>query len=268
MHSASVAEVLAALGRFAVRPLGDTFAALAVPYLAFKARLLEGSRGLRLCASVALRQVYFTAVEPLPVFAFMAVLIAAVLLLIASALMEPQGLAPLLPALMAPAIVREVIPLLVGLVFVARTGTAVTTEIGTLRITHELDALEVAGINVDAFVVLPRVLGLTVAGGSLTLLTGLFGLVGGAAMASLSPLAARVVTVPSLVDALRLDALAMTAVKGATFGFLVACVACRHGLAVRKSSREIAVAGARATLQATVACFVVDALYTLASFAT
>jgi phospholipid/cholesterol/gamma-HCH transport system permease protein len=265
VHSASVAEVLAALGRFAVQPIGDTVAALAVPYLGLKARVLEGRRGLRLSASVVLRQVYFTAVEPLPVLLFMAVVIGTVLLLIASALMDPQGLAPLLPSLMAPSIVREVIPLLLGLVLVARTGTAVPAEIGTLRVTHELDAMECAGINVDAFVVLPRVLGLTIAGATLMVLTGLAGLVGGAAIASLSPTVARVVTVTTMLEALEGSVVATTAIKGATFGFLVACIACRHGLAVRTSAREVAVAGARATLQATLACFLVDALYILAS---
>lgn len=261
--SATVANVLAALGRFVLRPLGDTLAALAVPYFALKARALEGRRGLGLSLRVALQQVYFTAVEPLPVFAFISVVVGAVLLLIASALMQPQGLAPQLPALMTPAIVREVIPLLLGLVLVARTGTAVTTEIGTLRITHELDALEAARMNIDAYVVLPRVIGLTVAGAALMVLSGLAALVGGAMFASLSPHIARVVTVPALLAQLTTRALVTTAAKGATFGFLVACIACRHGLAVKNSSREIAVAGGRATLQSTLACFVVDALFIL-----
>jgi phospholipid/cholesterol/gamma-HCH transport system permease protein len=265
VDSATVARVLAALGRFAVRPLADTVAVLGVPYVAVKARVLEGRRGLRLTGATILRQVYFTAVEPFPVFAFIAVVVSAVLLLAASALMEPQGLAPLLPAFMAPVIVREVTPLLLGLVLVARTGTAVTTEIGTLRVTHELDAFEASGLNVDAFVVLPRVLGLTVAGAALMVLTGLVGLLGGASIAAIAPQAARVVTVEALVDALSPEAIGTTALKGASFGFVVACIACRHGLAVERSAREIAVAGARATLQATLACFLVDALYTLGS---
>ncbi len=267
VDSATVARVLAALGRFAVRPLADTVAVLGIPYVAVKARALEGRRGLRLMGATTLRQVYFTAVEPLPVFAFIAIVVAAVLLLAASALMEPQGLAPLLPSFMAPVIVREVTPLLLGLVLVARTGTAVTTEIGTLRVTHELDAFEAAGLNVDAFVVLPRVLGLTLAGAALMVLTGLVGLVGGASIAAVAPQAARVVTVEALVSALSTEAIGTTALKGASFGFLVACIACRHGLAVERSTREIAVAGARATLQATLACLLVDALYTLGSVA-
>lgn len=257
--------MLAALGRFAIRPIADTFAVLAIPYVAAKARVLEGARGLRLTLSVALRQVYFTAVEPLPVFGFIAVVVATVLLVIASALMEPQHLAPLLPKLMAPAIVREVLPLLLGLVLVARSGTAVVSELGTLRVTHELDALECAGINVDAFVVAPRILGLTLAGAALMVLTGTVGLVGGALIASNLPHVARVVTVTGLLDALTPGALGVTALKGASFGFLVAIIACRHGLAVTSSAREIPVAGARATLQATLACFVIDALYTLGS---
>lgn len=267
MHSVTVGEVLAALGRFAIGPIADTIAVLAVPYVAAKARVLEGSRGLRLTASVALRQVYFTAVEPLPVFGFIAVVVSTVLLLIASTLMEPQNLAPLLPKLMAPAIVREILPLLLGLVLVARSGTAVVSEIGTLRVTHELDALECAGINVDAFVVVPRMLGLTLAGAALMVLTGMAGLVGGALIASNVPHVARVVTVHGLLDALAPAALGVTALKGASFGFLVAIIACRHGLAVSSSAREIPVAGARATLQATLACFVIDALYTLGSVA-
>lgn len=259
--------MLAALGRFVIRPVEDTIAVLAVPYVAAKARVLEGRRGLRLTASVALRQVYFTAVEPLPVFGFIAVVVSTVLLLTASTLMEPQNLSPLLPKLMAPAIVREVLPLLLGLVLVARTGTAVVSEIGTLRVTHELDALECAGVNVDAFVVVPRMLGLTLAGSALMVLSGMAGLVGGAFIASQVPHVVRVVTVHGLLEALTPEALAVTALKGASFGFLVAIIACRHGLAVSSSAREIPVAGARATLQATLACFVVDALYTLGSVA-
>ncbi len=260
------AAVLAALGRLALRPFDDAFSTLAVPYFAAKARIIEGRRGLRLSLSVALRQVYFTAVEPLPVFALIAVVVSAVLLIAGSRLMEPQGLAPMLPALMAPLLVRELIPLLVGLVLVARTGTAVTAEIGTLRLTHELEALEVAGVNIDAFVVLPRLVGLTAGGAALVLVTGLIGLVGGTFLAENFPRVARVVSLERLLEALSAASVATTALKGASFGFLVACIACRHGLGVRGSAREIPVAGARTTLQATLLCLVVDALFTLGSF--
>jgi ABC-type transporter Mla maintaining outer membrane lipid asymmetry permease subunit MlaE len=71
--------------------------------------------------------------------------------------------------------------------------------------------------------------------------------------------------VRALLGALSSEAVTTTALKGATFGFLIACIACRHGLSVVNSTREIAVAGARSTLQATLACLIADALYTLGS---
>lgn len=82
--------------------------------------------------------------------------------------------------------VRELAPLMTAVILTGRTGASIAAELGTMRVRSEIDALHSMGINPVRFLILPRLLGITIAGPALTLIGMFVGIFGGMVVASLT----------------------------------------------------------------------------------
>ncbi len=82
-------------------------------------------------------------------------------------------------AVVALGMIRELGPVLTGLMVAGRAGSAITAEIGTMRITEQIDALKTLRINTYQYLVVPRILASTIIMPFLTLFAMIFGVVGG-----------------------------------------------------------------------------------------
>jgi phospholipid/cholesterol/gamma-HCH transport system permease protein len=168
----------------------------------------------------------------------------------------------LLGSIMVIVVVRELGPLLTALLVLARVGTANVVELGTARAMGEVEALEALGIDPVHYLVVPRVVGLTVGVFSLTVYLILGTLVSGYLWAFLQD----VPLLPGeyfrqLADALSYLDFALLALKTGAFGFIIAIVTCYHGLAQPLQLNEISRATVRAVAQSTIACVLLDALF-------
>lgn len=83
------------------------------------------------------------------------------------------------------AMVRELGPLITAIILTGRTGAAIAAELGTMRVRSEIDALATMGINPARFLVLPRLLAITLIGPALSLMAIFIGIAGGALVARL-----------------------------------------------------------------------------------
>ena len=101
----------------------------------------------RVSFDVFVRQTLFTGVEALPFTAFIALLVGGSLVLSASIGLGSADGGPL-GRLLAIALVRELAPLITGLIIIGRSGTAVVVELGNMRVSGEVDTLESMGIDV------------------------------------------------------------------------------------------------------------------------
>ncbi|MCW5807280.1 MAG: ABC transporter permease [Deltaproteobacteria bacterium] len=82
--------------------------------------------------------------------------------------------------------VRELGPLIVAIILAGRTGAAIAAELGTMRVRSEIDALATMGIDPHRFLILPRLLAITVVGPGLTLIATFVGVFGGTLVASIA----------------------------------------------------------------------------------
>jgi phospholipid/cholesterol/gamma-HCH transport system permease protein len=151
---------------------------------------------------------------------------------------------------------------LTALLVLARVGTANVVELGTARAMGEVEALEALGIDPVHYLVVPRVVGLTVGVFSLTVYLILGTLVSGYLWAFLQD----VPLLPGeyfrqLAGALSYLDFALLALKTCAFGFIIAIVTCYHGLAQPLQLNEISRATVRAVAQSTIACVLLDALF-------
>jgi phospholipid/cholesterol/gamma-HCH transport system permease protein len=163
---------------------------------------------------------------------------------------------------MVTVVVRELGPMVAALLVLARIGTAIVIELGTARALGEVEALEALGIDPIHYLVMPRVIGLSVAILALTVYLILMALVSGYVFIFLQD----VPLLPGdyfsqLAAALRWQDFALLALKTCAFGIVIAIVTCYQGLARQLRLEDVASATTSAVVNSLVLCVLLDGLF-------
>lgn len=200
----------------------------------------------------------------LPMFLFMAAALGLVVIGQSVSWLTRVGAINYLGSIMVIVVVRELGPMLAALLVLARVGTANVVELGTARALGEVEALEALGIDPVHYLVVPRVVGMTLGIFSLTVYLIIGALVSGYGWAFLQD----VPLLPGdyfrqLASALTWLDFALLALKTGAFGFIIAIVTCYHGLAQPLRLAEVPGATVRAVAQSVIACVLVDITFIL-----
>jgi phospholipid/cholesterol/gamma-HCH transport system permease protein len=178
------------------------------------------------------------------------------------ALLSRVGATNLSGVLMVTVVVRELGPLAAALLVLARVGTATVVELGTARALGEVEALEALGIDPIHYLVVPRLIGLTVSIFCLSIYLILIALVGGYMFAFLKNLPMPPGEyIGQLAEALRWEDFPLLAFKTIAYGVLISLIICYQGLAQPLSLEDVARATTRTVAQAVVSCVVIDACF-------
>ncbi len=121
------------LGRSITTNLEYTFKIFLMVYLSFRAAVLDHTQGLRTIFSVLSTQIYFTGWQAMPLITILALATGGILIIQGMSNLTLLGGTEMIGNLMVLVLVREVGPLLTALVVIARSGTAVSTEVGNMR---------------------------------------------------------------------------------------------------------------------------------------
>ena len=157
---------------------------------------------------------------------------------------------------------RELAPLLTAIIVIARSGTAIATELGAMKINGEIESIEMLGIPADSYLVMPRIIGVT---SSMVILTFYFVLsvfIGSFIVSSV------VWHIPydhlfqGILASLGMKEILMLFLKSVFFGLFVSTICCRYGLGVGRSTTEIPQAATRAVMSSLFAVFALDGLIT------
>jgi phospholipid/cholesterol/gamma-HCH transport system permease protein len=161
-------------------------------------------------------------------------------------------------------VVRELGPLLAAVLVLARVGAAHVIELGTARALGEVEALETLGIDPVHYLIVPRVIGVTLGVISLTVYVIIGALVSGYLFAFLQdvPLSPREYF-KELANALSWLDFAVLGIKTIAFGFFIAIVTCYHGLAQPLRLQDVSRVAVRAVTQGIAICVLIDALFIL-----
>ncbi len=178
------------------------------------------------------RQIFFTGVQALGFVAWVAIAIGLGVVLQTRIWFSQFGQSALLGPVLVVVIVRELAPLLVSVIVIVRSGSAIATELGTMSLRGELEALEVQGIDPVQYLVVPRTLGVIV---SVLCLTVFFDLIAFATGYAASVLMELNPPRPAeffrqLVHSLRPSDVAAPVIKSILPPLLVAAICCHVGL--------------------------------------
>jgi phospholipid/cholesterol/gamma-HCH transport system permease protein len=233
--------------------------------LGFFARLLKGvgsfiSRG-QAARKILVMQILFTFVEALSISAFLAIGIGAVVNIIGIPFLTLISQERLIYSLLIMIITRELGPLLTAFIIIARSATAIATEMAGMVISHELEAYISVGVDPIEHLAVPRFLGVTISLFLLNVFFNIFGLAGSFMVAQFfTPLPASVYF-GNLLDVLSFPDLIISILKSVAFGMIISFVAISCGLAVERASTEVPVAGLKSVGAAFGWCISLDIIF-------
>jgi phospholipid/cholesterol/gamma-HCH transport system permease protein len=204
---------------------------------------------------VLLRQLYFSGVQSIGVSVLAGAAMGAIVITLVQGNFGQSG-ARAMNVLMISCM-QEVGPLMVALIFIARSASAIATELVAMKVAGELRTLARLGISASHYLIRPRVVA---AGLSCMLLFCYFMVAALLSGALITPQSGLIAEIDSSLSQLNVSSLAMGLGKSAVFGLVTSASACYLGLSAGFASTEIPRLASRAVLVSLVAILLLDAL--------
>ena len=216
-----------------------TLEAFLMVYLAFRASVFNQAQGFRTIFSVISAQVYFTGWQALSLVGVIALGTGAAVVVQANSQLAFIGGSKMLGDLLVAVVMRELGPLLTAMIVIARSGTAVASELGNMRVNREVEALEVMGIDPLSYIVFPRVMGGIISVLCLAFYFNLIAVLGGYLVCIMDRSMDFSYYLDLIIDSLRYEDIHVFFLKNTFSGAMIFIIACKQGLSVQRSSHEV-----------------------------
>jgi phospholipid/cholesterol/gamma-HCH transport system permease protein len=230
----------------------------------FFTRTLKGIigfiRNIKASYRILIMQILFTFVYALGISTLLALAIGAVVNITATPFLAILSQEQLIYMLLITLITRELGPLLIAFIVIARSATAIATEIAGMVISHEVEAYISVGVDPIEHLVVPRFLGVTISMILLNIYFSIFGLAGSYIISRFFNYIPLDYYFSSLLQTLSFNDILISILKSITFGAIISMVAVIQGFSVERASTEIPVAGLKAVGSAFALCIVVNFL--------
>ena len=159
------------------------------------------------------------------------------------------------------AILREISPVIVAVLVAGRTGAAITAQLGTMKVTEEIDAITTLGLSPLAVLVIPRMIALLIALPLLVFIGDIAGIAGGMLVAQGQLDISPHMFLDRTDSVLKLKTLLVGIFKAPVFAVFIALIACRMGLSVTRDARSVGANTTSTVVQSLVAIIILNAIF-------
>ena len=211
-------------------------------------------------------QIVRIGVQAVPMAALTTLTIGVVLAMQSAAQLEKLGAEVFVPGLVSTSIVKELGPLITAVIVIGRSGSAVTAELGTMKVSEEIDALEVMAIHPMSYLIVPRFLAIVIMMPVLTVLGIYVGMFGGWLIAFFALDMSTAFYITNAIDYLESRDVWIGMFKSVVFGVLIITIACNVGLNVKGGAEGVGLATTRSVVVSLLTVFVANALLTAVFF--
>ena len=188
---------------------------------------------------IVIRQILFTGFEALGLISFVALAVGGIIILEGSAILPNFGQSKFLYTILVIVILRELGGLLTAFIIIARSGSAIATELGNMVVNQEVESLVSFGISPVSYLVVPRVLGVVLSMIALNIYFNVAGMIGGWFIAYLFSPISITDFVAKLFSEIAVGDITSSFIKSLLFGFVIAVVSSYQGLQVSFASTEV-----------------------------
>jgi phospholipid/cholesterol/gamma-HCH transport system permease protein len=170
---------------------------------------------------------------------------------------------PLVPRYIISQVVREMTvlelaPTIMAIIFAGKIGSSMAGGLGTMRITEQIDALEVMGINSSSYLVLPKIIACILMYPGLVIFSGICSIIGGFIVGTLTD----IITPTDYVLGLRSNfndySITFALIKSFVFAFLIASISCFKGYYTKGGALEVGIASTEAVTSSVIAVLLAD----------
>ena len=207
---------------------------------------------------------YNMGARALPITTLVGFLIGVVLAYLMALQLRQFGAEAFIVNILGISLVRELGPLLAAILVAGRSGSAITAQIGVMRVTQELDAMQVMGIRHGFRLVMPRALALALAMPLISLWTTLAALGGGMLASDLTLGISAGYFVEALPGAVQIGNLALAMGKSMVFRMLIALIGCHWGLRVQPNTQSLGAGTTASVVSSITMVIIVDAIFAVA----
>ena len=207
--------------------------------------------------------VYSAGARAMPITALVGFLIGIVLSYLSAQQLRQFGANQFIVNLLGLAIIRELGPVLAAILVAGRSGSAITAQIGVMRVTEELDAMRVMGIPHGLRLILPRVLALAIAMPLLVMWTNIIALTGGALAAQIVLAIDMSFFARALPGVVPIANLWFGLGKGVAFGMLIGIVGCHFGFRIKANSQSLGEGTTASVVTSITVVIIADAVFAI-----
>jgi phospholipid/cholesterol/gamma-HCH transport system permease protein len=216
----------------------------------------------------ACHQAMVVGVAAVPVISFITFFIGIIMALQAAYELRRFGALQLIANTVAISITRELGPLVTAIVVIGRSGSAFAAEIGAMKVTEELDALETMALNPVGFLVTPKLFAMILMMPCLTIWADLMGVVGGSVFGMIGAGYSLGSYLAATRDALFMRDIVTGLVKSMVFGLVITGVGCLEGFSTGAGSEQVGRSTTSAVVTSIFLVVLVDLIFTAIFYVT
>jgi phospholipid/cholesterol/gamma-HCH transport system permease protein len=206
---------------------------------------------------------YRTGFQALGITALVGMLIGVVLSYLSAQQLATFGGDLFIVNILGMSIVRELGPMLAAILIAGRSGSAITAQLGVMRVTEELDAMRVMGIPQGYRLIMPKVLALAIAMPLIVIWTDVMALIGGMIAAQARLGMSPGFFIHKLPEAVSLVNYWIGLGKGVVFGILIALVACHFGLRIKPNTESLGQGTTSSVVISITVVIIADAIFAI-----
>jgi phospholipid/cholesterol/gamma-HCH transport system permease protein len=201
--------------------------------------LIYFARNWRISLGVIVSQVYFTGYQALSMVIPIAVMLGLVIIGVGHLLLKDVGQMSMLYKLLVSGLITDVAPVIISFIILLRSGSAITTELGYMKVNEEISSLRVAGISPISYIVSPRIIGAMFSSVLLSCYFSFFGIGVGYILSNLIFSLQFDDFLRGFIDCLTMKDILLMIIKVVLSSFLVTLICCYQGLRVSRSYTDV-----------------------------
>lgn len=259
-------ELTSQVGRTVLDGLGYVGALASLGGRAAYFTFLGPFRGKRLRLQNAVSQAMDVGVRALPILSLITFFIGLILALQSAYELRRFGALNYVATAVALSMTRELGPLITAIVVIGRSGSAFAAEIGTMKVTEEIDALETMAIDPVHFLVTPKFLAMILMLPCLTIWANAMGILGGAFFGVAQADFTWTRYIQASIESLFLRDVTTGLVKSVMFGMTITAVGCYEGLSTGAGAEQVGRSTTRAVVVSIFLVILVDLVFTALFF--
>lgn len=207
-----------------------------------------------------IRQCYFIGVRSLPLVLSTAFIMGMVLTIQSRPTLVSFGAESRLPQMVAVSLIREIAPVITALICAGKVGSGIGAELGSMKVTEQIDAMEVSGTNPYKYLVVTRVLATTIMIPVLALVADAVGIWASYIGANIKGSVSWALFLTKAFDYVFFEDVFPSVIKTVLFGFTIGIVGCYKGMNSQKGTEGVGQSANSAVVLASLLVFVIDLL--------